>query len=369
MVTFEALSAKYGDCLLLRYQDQEGRNRLWVIDGGPSGVYRDVLRPRLERLREDQGADGPLPVDVVMVSHIDDDHINGIAQMMRKLREQKEDHVAPWLSVREVWFNSFSKLVGTMPATLGTPAGLASFSDRLTSEGRIGPVAEVVLASVNQGRDLTGDIELLRIPVNKPDPPLMAAPFTFTQAAAKVTVLGPLKTRLDALQKEWKKAIGQPAALASLLDDSVPNLSSIALLVEIESKKILLTGDALGDDLIKGWVANGGAADQPCPVDVLKMPHHGSIRNATRDLLKMFPAKHYVFSANGRYGNPDNETLEMLIDSQGTRPYAIHVTCAIHAYEHAKDLGPSSRVTTLLKNGQNGRNYTYAIGAPVTITL
>lgn len=368
-ITFEALQAQFGDCLLLRYQDKGGTKRLWVIDGGPTGVYTNALEPRLAQLQKGQAPDGPLPVDVVMVSHIDDDHITGIAQMMRSLVQQRGNRVDPWLDVKDVWFNSFSQLVGSMPARTVTPAGLASFTGEITGAKELDEVTSAVLASVRQGRDLTVDVKSLDLPLNTPHPPLLSAPFAFTRNDAKVTVIGPLKQRLDKLQADWKKAEGLPAALAATLDSSVPNLSSIAMLVEIYGRKILLTGDARGDDMVKGWEANGGAAGEPCPVNVLKMPHHGSIRNTTEAFLKKFPADHYVFSANGRYDNPDSETLELLINSQGNRKYTIHVTCEIHQFDGSKDQGATTRVEDILKNGQAGRNYMYTIGSPVAITL
>ena len=35
MVILEALNALAGDCLLLRYPGPDGKERLWLIDGGP----------------------------------------------------------------------------------------------------------------------------------------------------------------------------------------------------------------------------------------------------------------------------------------------------------------------------------------------
>ena len=55
MITFEALNAKHGDSILLRYNDGS-EQRLWVIDGGPGGVFKDSLWPRLEELKGDEEA-------------------------------------------------------------------------------------------------------------------------------------------------------------------------------------------------------------------------------------------------------------------------------------------------------------------------
>src|SRR5262245_34349282 len=83
---------------------------------------------------------------------------------------------------------------------------------------------------------------------------------------AKVTILGPLQSRLDDLQHEWAKQAKtavRPADFAGLfhedLDTSVPNLSSLVAVVEMDGKRILLTGDARGDDIVKGYSAAVGA--------------------------------------------------------------------------------------------------------------
>ena len=65
MVTFEALNALYGDCLLLRYPGQDTDERFWLIDGGPKSatvegknitVWHDVLLPRLQEISPAQAA-------------------------------------------------------------------------------------------------------------------------------------------------------------------------------------------------------------------------------------------------------------------------------------------------------------------------
>ena len=48
-------------------------------------------------------------------------------------------------------------------------------------------------------------------------------------------------------------------------------------------------------------------------VDVLKVPHHGSANNLDDDFFERITANHYVFSGDGEHGNPERESLEMLL--------------------------------------------------------
>ena len=93
------------------------------------------------------------------------------------------------------------------------------------------------------------------------------------------------------------------------------NLSSIVLLAEVEGHRVLLSGDAGAQQILDGLeragvLRKGGR----CEVDIFKLPHHGSIRNITAELLDRVRAKHYVISANGSNGNPDEDTLALLGD-------------------------------------------------------
>jgi glyoxylase-like metal-dependent hydrolase (beta-lactamase superfamily II) len=86
--TLEALQANDGDCLILHYQKTAaGKPTRVLIDGGSAGVYSSVLKPRLDQLR----AGKPLDLRMVMVSHIDADHITGILDLLKALAQLKDD--------------------------------------------------------------------------------------------------------------------------------------------------------------------------------------------------------------------------------------------------------------------------------------
>jgi len=85
--SLEVRRARSGDCLILHFGTPADPGLL-LVDGGPAQVYSSFLRPRLDALKSQrQGGeeDTPLPIDAVMVSHIDDDHINGILELTREL--------------------------------------------------------------------------------------------------------------------------------------------------------------------------------------------------------------------------------------------------------------------------------------------
>ena len=79
---------------------------------------------------------------------------------------------------------------------------------------------------------------------------------------------------------------------------------------------MLLTGDARGDHVLDG-LEQAGLLDAQgrVHVSVLKMPHHGSIRNVDGEFLRSVTADTYVISADGRFGNPDHATLAATVEA------------------------------------------------------
>ena len=349
MVTFEALNALYGDCLLLRYPGPDGNERLWIIDGGPKSdkvsgkplaVWKDVLLPRLKEIYP---TTTPVPVALGMVSHIDDDHINGIQKLTNELVAATPANPTA-VKFARFWFNSFDDLVGPKPA--GLPADVAMATTASLVDQVLPHVdddhAQLVMESVPQGMALAADLGTLKLKGNKPINGLVVAKKgqeAFTIDGAKLTVIGPRQDRIDKLRAEWANALQKPtkearqAALQDLflsdksLDRSVPNLSSIVVLVERQGRKLLLTGDANGKDIVSAWGELGLEAG-PVKIDLLKMPHHGSVRNTPKNFLQLFVADHYVFSANGKYDNPDPPVIEAIVKMRGHRKIALHFTNA-----------------------------------------
>ena len=137
------------------------------------------------------------------------------------------------------------------------------------------------------------------------------------------TILGPTQKNLDKLRKVWQDWLNKmnlsqnlEFELLQILDKSIPNLSSIMLLVESKSKKLLFTGDGSGDDIIE-VLSRTGMLDKlgKFHVDILKVPHHGSDRNISHQFFNTINADYYVISANGRDDNPSVDTLKLIIES------------------------------------------------------
>ena len=191
MLVLEALRAKFGDSLIL-HSGTAKSPQVTVIDGGPPGVYNDALRPRLEAIRAERGLDArtPLDVELMMVSHIDDDHVAGLLELARKLNQRRESgQPLPW-KIRRFWHNSFDDILDNddlQVAGGGSALNAASLGDFLAPEG------SAILASVKQGRELAKLLDALTLGGNPPFKGLV-----LTDGKARAMTVGDLKERLFA---------------------------------------------------------------------------------------------------------------------------------------------------------------------------
>jgi hypothetical protein len=337
MLILEALRAKYGDALLL-HSGTTARPQLSVIDGGPPGVYGDALKPRLLELRAERGLDArtPLAIELMMVSHIDDDHITGLLELTRELNELREARKPqPW-RIRRAWHNGFDDILGNKDPQLAATASTlstASVGEFLKPEGSL------ILASVKQGRDLRKTLDALSLAGNAPFKGLVLAGETAKPVKVgdlTITVVGPNKDNLIALQDKWDKEIKPllkgaktkeaSAEIAAYVDRSVHNLSSIVVLVESQGKRLLFTGDGRGDHTLGGLGAAGLLKDGEIRIDVLKVPHHGSVRNVELGYFQAIRADHYVISADGKFDNPDVDTLRLISAARPDDAFTLHLT-------------------------------------------
>jgi hypothetical protein len=318
--TFEALEAQQGDCLMIHAGTVQSPV-LVVIDGGPKGNYANWLKPRLNALQAAPAfaAGRKFGVDLLMVTHIDDDHIHGIIDLLA-------DADANW-QIRQAWFNSFAD-VKAATQKAAHAAGLDDTQTSMVTGLPVDPHFGVTMASVGQGRSLRDELDERGIPMNDGVANLFTGgpPIVYTSADGSLTLrlLAPNKTALDRLQQTWEST----AIKAAALDNAVENLSSLVVLAVCSGKTILLTGDARGDRIVEGLqTAKLMPATGPLRVDVFKLPHHGSVRNCIPLMFAAIHARHYVISANGKNSNPDSEALCNLARSrQPTDDFQVHLT-------------------------------------------
>jgi hypothetical protein len=422
LLTLEPLQALEGDCLLLHW-GTVADPRLAVIDGGPGNVYENALRPRLETIRANRGI-ARLPIDLVMVSHVDNDHVVGIKKLFAQLKREIDDNVGTasrHFTVKRLWHNTFNDILGdaidkfykTLTASVEASVGgkpnpvlveklTKAFKKKNPAAAKADEAAfdiALVLAGHGETRELRDSFEFLfaqnqiatlNAPFKKNGEATLITTEMTPQAAEinglKFKVAGPMQPEIDKLQSDFdtfitNKGLVEASLLAAYSDDSIPNLSSIVTLLELGGKRIFLTGDARGDKTIKGLTAAGLLSNGPLKVDILKAPHHRSDRNVKQDYFEKIIADTYIFSADGKNGNPDRDTFTFLSAARGkTAKYDIVLTYPIdeidekrkeHALQHGQPFTHANHSLEVFfaKCKQDGFNFNVHEGPAVPIDL
>lgn len=360
------LPSEKGDCLLIESDDVA-----ILADGGMPGSYTAEVRPFLGRFA---AAGGEL--DLVYVSHVDQDHIAGVLQLLEdtvqwRVHKHKVANNRPSTKpkfdeppvVKRIWHNSFKALVPENAGEIGTM--LAARANTLSSSGNpaaiklaaaYGNIANSIPEAIKVSRRIAAD--QLDIPLNGEFNHRLAMVRGNNAIRLKpgsklsIRVIGPFEKDLEILRdywnawlkdvknanairslKEWleNNRAGLPAGTLGLsIDDEIgrrakvtePNLASLMLLLE-ETKpgggvtRAIMTGDGHHEDVLAGLEHHGLLADgNGLHVDLLKIQHHGSEHNLDRDFVKRITADHYVFCANGEHENPDLRIIEVLLKSR-----------------------------------------------------
>lgn len=318
----EMLPAKHGDALWIEYGTPENTRRM-LIDGGPINAWGDVSA-RLRKLPPgDQG------VELVVISHVDTDHIEGLVRLMAEPETR-------WPIVpNEIWFNGWRHVAEAN--TLGGREGefLSALIHRRAFSrwnGAFGGDAVCV------GK-LEGDLVEL-------------------EEGMRLTLVSPNFTSLAALEKDWQENVEKwaivpgdldaaweqlvdankfhpdseltlgPGDLTKKLleqlkgrDSGAANGSSIAFLAEYAGKSCLFLADAHPRVVCEALRLHGYTKQRPLKVDALKMSHHGSKNNITQELLELVDAKHYLVSTNGdKFGHPNREAIEAVVHGSRRKP-------------------------------------------------
>jgi beta-lactamase superfamily II metal-dependent hydrolase len=291
-VRLTALPAACGDCLVVEYGSGAAVHRI-LIDGGLSSKYEVGLGSHLIASRGE-----PAPFDIVVVTHVDRDHIDGV---IRGLRDQH-------LHATDIWFNGRDEIDALLNGgTRGVRQG-----DELSA-----------LIPADQRNQIVGG-GAIHVPPT--------GPVSFElPGGARCTLLSPSQERLEKLFDKWPdpiRVVENPTEeLLKALDDpgtrglgefgedsSVANGSSIAFLFEVGGASLLLTGDAFAADLettIGQLLEQRG--ESKLRVDLFKLSHHGSRQNMTDSLLALVdPGAVLVCTDGSKFHHPDEDALGMV---------------------------------------------------------
>lgn len=317
MYNIHLLPASFGDSILIEYGNEKKLHYI-LIDGGPFYAFTDIVKsirkiaPKLDTL------------ELLIVSHIDIDHIDGIVKMLNQ-------EPLPF-KIKDIWFNGLEEL------------------EKADDSDLLGGI---------QGEFLTALIDKLDIPHNI-HKDLGGKSICIgeklrtleTEGGMKLKMLTPTLKDLEKLEKAWLKELKEKkvnqedveaileklngdyrykdeedsdllgdddvdawAEMEAKEDKSVANASSISFIAEYDNKTCLFAGDTPSKNLLSA-LEKFELIDEfsNLSVNAWKLSHHGSKKSNQDYLMKKIDAKHILVPSDGkRYHHPDPETISKLL--------------------------------------------------------
>lgn len=348
--------AKTGDCFFIEFTKADFRV---LIDGGFVDTYKQYLKPYLLEI-----AKSGRHINLMIISHIDQDHINGI----KALLEENGHATSPQIvKIDEVWFNGFrhtklprskSKIPCYEKFVLEKMANKNSINDKAGGINEISfkqgnSVSELLInngynwnTSAGGGAicvDIMKSIVWNNITFKILNPTQnvlndLAEDWLWTlQSMCKKVVVTDNRLFDDAFEgafisehDDWvavKKEISagnethdyQWDFLADMDDDEednkLANQSSIAVLISYEDVILLFPGDC----------AIGAFHHMlPDKIDIVKLPHHGSGKNMDKNFIRKTEVSFYLLSTNGGHtGHPSQKIIANILTKAPGSPIIV----------------------------------------------
>lgn len=310
-IKIRILQANHGDCVLVTHYGQNGTFNM-LIDGGNGATFKYGPRgrnPGALQLALDELKSQGQHIDLAVLTHIDDDHIDGLL---------KAFETSGYLSdmAKSIWFNS-SRLITNY------------FNSPEISENNIYLSDDTAETSVQQGIDL----ETLLTDVGCERPSIVIAGDPFEKGPFRFTILSPDREKLKKLLHKWPEmsdsgetsahsndyslSIEQILAVDAFEGDTSPyNGSSIAFMLEVDNRKMMFLGDSHDEIIVRSLRSLGFSELKKLKLDLVKISHHGSQYNTSPEFLSLIEADRYIISTNGlRHGLPNKRTIARILAS------------------------------------------------------
>jgi hypothetical protein len=224
-----------GDCLLLTSDD--GKHVL--VDGGRKGSFDECTMPVLTDIHS-----AGEPIDLVVVSHVDDDHLAGISRLVKTYQDwvrhefaiAEDDGDPPPRKpagdrppdLNEVWHNSWRLQVGDDVANR-----IANYVEAFAAGLELAAEKDLPAADLDEnqqrafdailklGEGIPSAMTLQELIEREPSPikrntgfrdkivKLRREPHERPIGNLTLTVLGPSQAQLDGLKDEWEKVLDQ----------------------------------------------------------------------------------------------------------------------------------------------------------------
>ena len=290
--TIKILPALHGDAFILDLYKGDSHG-IVIVDSGPSIAGRKILK---EFYNYDK-------IDLMVISHFDDDHIAGIKRYAQEVCIKSKD----W-NVSHMWVNNSKDY----PVELDTDLSLdqaTTLADAFESINQRYPDF-VWKPYISEGH--TQDFGFADIEVVSP--PLGYEKYMIKRIKEKVELADDELEADDDLKVSLEDLAKRPAHEPDLGKyDELANATSIAFILRSDELSILMLGDSYPQN-VEQYLRQNHSETNKLTVDYVKVSHHGSLVNSSTSLYDIIDCHNFIISTNGKkYGHPDREAIAKIV--------------------------------------------------------
>lgn len=347
---FKTFNVGVGDCITLLLKNKEKEMHIMVDCGNYTPEVNDYVENEFHN-----------HIDYLIVTHIDNDHINGLIEMLSSKSDlaikhilyncyqRTSDELQKW---DEKMLANVKRIYGRLPIVVDMLEGKIDAKASKT-------LAELILTNVNWKKAWHREYITADIPT-----------IDLEDGMGRVIFLSPTKEALDVLDKNYRllfwKTLYKPKkldydkeetiyealmrimeqedyevpneisvsskvldenALRSCADESLNVLSpvneaSIAFVWEHNEHKILFMGDANPQQVAEKLADVYKEYPKPILFDAIKVSHHGSAHSISKELVSIADSEHY-FVTGGASARPSYQALARILMAPLTKgmPY------------------------------------------------
>lgn len=343
--TIRTFQSGCGDCIFLILEDgMSGESFHIMID---CGVFTAEIKMFVVQKLE-------LRLDLLIVTHYDDDHIAGIIKMLSELEK---------LEIGKILFNCFQDYDEN--ATVKIPSGDKDLLDKYVTNIHLSPnpnntkisapqaaLLSLLLKSndkwfkawnrkiliegdtINVGNDTKwGQFfvlspsseawdnlkdyfvrEYVKCVHSRPPKGAFENQDAYWEMLLRIATSKPqIKKMIPISSSMITKSFLQKKAAANPNEVGItsPNKASLALVWEFNGKRILLGGDAIASQLYEAIKKHYDG--NHILFEAIKIPHHGSKNNMSNELSLLVDSEHYFLTGGKKDEGPNYETLAKII--------------------------------------------------------
>ena len=345
---FQTFPCGIGDCNFLLLKDNDGHEFHLMVDCGSS--FTKKIRDYLENTFHKR-------LDLLVATHIDNDHISGLAKMLTSI---------PDLQIGQIIYNCYQqpqvvercidnklhKLIDECKEEL--PPVVEE------NEYQISATGAILLAENIYGNKKWTEVWNREYVTNESSDWKLINDENY--CFGKIVFLSPTQDALNNLDETYKKAflekfykkkdehfkdesnIFELLMLLKQLDESdimlsetisssditskclrrvaekegkdssVTNIASIAFVWEWDETRILFLGDAVPEVIVES-IKKKYRDKLPLDVKAIKISHHGSVYNTTYELLDLVRTSNFVFTGGNQHDKPSESTIAKILTS------------------------------------------------------